>query len=120
MVTLEFEYLTWDVNPSGSIAVNAVAIPSHICTDAELGIGTTSTMGFYPTETNSQTALEFYKAKFYCPDSTDIRIRGEFNAHKVKLLGVSLKYCTGSCTPDPAWFTGNFMVILHNQSWFDI
>ena len=61
----------------------------------------------------------------FCPDSTDLRIRGEFNAHKVKLLGVSLKLCDPAsgiaCTTPPAgYFDGNFMVILHNQSWFNI
>ena len=86
-------------------------------------------MGFYPTEKNSQKPLEFYKQKFYCPDTTDLRIRGAFNGNKAKFMGVAMSYCDDRIRSDCAdpnsdnakyFFKEYYMVILHNQSWFDV
>ena len=130
IVTFDFKYLIWDIDSTtGAVGVQEQIIPSHQCTDAELGIGQESTIGLYPTEKNSQKPLEFYKQKFFCPDTNDLGIRGEFNGNKAKLLGVSLNYCDerlSSTCIDPNseeakyFYTDHYMVILHNQSWFDM
>ena len=51
---LKFEYLGWNLTPDGKVTVSNEIIPSHPCSDEELGIGTESTMGFYPTAENSK------------------------------------------------------------------
>ena len=53
IVTLDFKYLTWDIDSTGAVEGSEYTIPSHQCTEAELGIGQESTIGFYPTEKNS-------------------------------------------------------------------
>ena len=45
---LKFEYLMSNTGPNGEVKVETIAISSHPCTDEELGIGTESTMGYYP------------------------------------------------------------------------
>ena len=52
---LKFEYLGWNITPDGEATVSNEIISSHPCTDEELGIGTESTMGFYPVAENSKT-----------------------------------------------------------------
>ena len=37
---LKFEYLGWSITPDGQATVTNEIIPSHPCTDEELGIGT--------------------------------------------------------------------------------
>ena len=39
IVTLDFKYLTWDLDSTGKVVTSEQTIPSHQCTDAELGIG---------------------------------------------------------------------------------
>ena len=77
----------------------------------------------------SSSKYKFYKQKFLCPDATDLRIRGQFNGNKAKFLGVSLSYCDSrlsSTCIDPTselakkFYSDYYMVILHNQSWFDM
>ena len=80
---LKFEYLGWNIKPDGGATVSNEIISSHPCTDEELGIGTESTMGFYPVAENSKTQLNFYKRKFLCPDTDELKIFGEANNNKV-------------------------------------
>ena len=40
IVTFDFKYLIWDIDSTtGAVGVQEQIIPSHQCTDAELGIG---------------------------------------------------------------------------------
>ena len=93
IVSLDFSYLIYEQDSTGEFKVSSETIPSHQCTDAELGIGQKSTVGFYPTEKNSKKPLEFHKQKFYCPDTTDLSIRGALDGNSAKFLGISVSYC---------------------------
>ena len=39
VATLEFEYVQWTVDDNGAIKIELTPVPSHPCTEAELGIG---------------------------------------------------------------------------------
>ena len=79
---LVFEFSAWDT--SEVFSQNKEEIPTHYCTDEELGLTLGPKTLVYPIKESMQEEVETFKKKFKCADNPqrDLELWGDFDSRK--------------------------------------
>ena len=106
-------------------------IKTHTCTREELGIeGGEDNSAFLPIEDSNLVHVSNYQKKFHCIDREEMRLYGDFNSAKARILNFQLVRChdggyfakngvTCKSEPETTEFLRNkFFTILYNQKRF--
>ena len=69
-------------------------MPTHVCTNEELGIDIENENSFYPLKnTNDQSVIKDNLGKFVCTDKEQLYIKGNFDSKKARLIEIQLEIC---------------------------
>ena len=89
-----FNAYTW-----GGLDENGVFIPAtmkeietHTCTPEELGLKGDNS-AFMPINAQNRPTVEMYQKKFLCIDKKDMRLFGDYNSDKARILNMQLVKC---------------------------
>ena len=78
---LIFKYTMWGEYDNGTFFEKFEDLPTHYCTDKELGLAKDGKDArFLPIRPSLKVQLEFYKPKMQCTDATSMMISGDYSS----------------------------------------
>ena len=82
----------WGSRENGDYYVEQKEIPSHVCTEEELGIQGDNSL-FMPIDESVISLVKRYRKKLKCIDPEDMRVRGDYDSLSASLLIMRLVRC---------------------------
>ena len=82
---LVFNAYEWGVDEKGDYFTREVHIPSHTCTNEELGYAGKES-SFYPFDVNTEEHMKVFRKKFLCIDKEQMYINGDFDSEKARQI----------------------------------
>ena len=115
--------VSWGFSDTNEIDATG-GIPTHICSEEELGI-VEGDSKFFPIHENSLRDTKMVSQKLQCLDK-DFRLQGDYNSAYAKILKLTFEICDRSveendCAPEEEirdWLKRKFLVVLMNQERF--
>lgn len=116
---IEFTHYGWG-NEDLGYAYGATHIPTHFCSEEELGLTTSDSSVIFPIFKRSLAEVKTYQDKFKCIDQEELFIWGDYNSAMAMQLRVSFLMCQGhdyckSKEEIREWLMGKYIVLLYNQ-----
>ena len=124
---LEFMALEWGIDADGKAWKRRTVVPSHECTDEELGLqgsSPSSASNFFRITKSSLKTVTTFKHKMRCIKQKEMRIRGSYDSEEGRLINVQLQKCVvGDGSPNNCksesdieeYFKDKFFLMLSNQ-----
>ena len=93
---LAFYRNAWFLNADGGFEETYEKIPSHICTDADLGLDGGETSQFFPITGSVKELVDGYRASWQCIDKEATEIKGSFDSEIGLMIYVRMhRKCKG-------------------------
>ena len=67
-------------------------VKTHTCTKEELGLEGRNS-AFLPITENAKPSVEIHQKKFLCVDPKEMRMYGDYNSDKARLINIQLVKC---------------------------
>ena len=83
-----FKAWEWGEDSEGQFFTRRNTIASRMCTASELGLEGREQSKFFVFNQDRYNEVNYYQQKFRCIDEDDIRMYGDFNSQKARLLNV--------------------------------
>ena len=115
----------WGVKPDGSFIREFNQLDTHLCSEEELGLSEDKSQAtFMPIDENSETYIRTYRKKMLCLNKEDLGFYGSWDSKNTRMMNIQLRKCTNrlDCKSDrqiKEFFRDKFILLLHNQIFFD-
>ena len=90
-----FMKFEWGKRENDELYVEQKEIPSHVCTEEELGIKGDNSL-FFPITESQMFLVKRYRKKLRCIDQEDMRVYGDFDSAYATLMIMRLVRCDGT------------------------
>ena len=92
---LVIQYNRWGQDEDGEFYDDEVILPTHYCTDEELGLTNSTDVEprFLPIRPRLKPMLDFYKKKLLCTDDADMMVSGDYDSNTAQMLLISFNRC---------------------------